>query len=891
VSPQFEQGVNFLVMSVLVTLFTWIYIGNRQQRVGLWMLGWIAIFVHFAAELMASFSLLSLNWTNFIRIATLEVAGVSFVLSVSEVYATTRRRVLYFLLFGLPSIIYLALLIWAPQHRWMFPALVIGSTAALLGNSWRYYRKKSLSFYLLVAIPGAYAVWSGIIAASFPAIGVMYYLSIFYFVAGLLYVQYYKRFTPGVLTASVSFVLWALALPLGWFLAQRHMAPDLSSVFWDLPKYMVAFGMILTLFESETAAATSAARQYRSLFEGNLASVYVSTVQGELLDCNAACVNMYGYSSKEEMLAKPTLSLYRELRDREKFLEHLQKDGQVINYECRQRKKDGTLFWILERATIFVDASGRQIIEGTAIDITERKQAEMALKESEERFATLFRQSPLGCGIVSLDGVFLSANEALEKLLRRPIEQIVGKTSVELGLWKSQEDRNRFLRRLRAEGSIRNLEIEFTDTSGNKHVGLYFGTLVRIADQECIFGMQMDYTEQRELEAKFLQAQKMEAVGRLAGGVAHDFNNMLGVIGVYAELLEARLGQEKALHDYCRKILETTQRAGSLTGQLLTFSRKEMRQPAPLKPNHAIHESAAILSRLIGEDIEIILELDATGMIVIDKIHFEQILFNIAVNARDAMPAGGLLTITTHDSYHTPPSSPAGAAAFTHYVNIKIRDTGTGMDERTRLRAFEPFFTTKETGRGTGLGLATVYGIVQQCGGEINIESQLGEGTQINISLPATEDVETIEEKEISLDPMQGSGHILLVEDEVELRNANAEFLASIGYSVTCAGSGLEALKLLDAIDHIDLVISDVVMPKMNGREFANRLLEVRPAAKLLFVSGYTDEVILKTGVSRPGTPFLQKPYTLKQLAAKIHEVLASEVRETVNDRTLANGD
>jgi two-component system cell cycle sensor histidine kinase/response regulator CckA len=891
VSPQLEQIVIFSIMSILVTLFTWIYIRNRQQRVGLWMLGWISIFVHFAAALLASFSLLGRNWALFLKVGTLEVAGVSFVLSVSQVYATRLRRIVYFLLFGLPSVVYLAVEIWAPEHRWVFPTLVLGSTAAVLADSWRYYRTKGLSFYALLAAPGTYAIWSAIKALSNPEIGLLYYVTTFFIVAGLLYIQYYKRFTPGVLTTSISFVLWAMVFPVSSILHSYHLGPPGSSVVWDLPKFMVAFGMILTLFENETAAANSAARQYRSLFEGNLAAVYVSTLEGRLLDCNTAFVNMYGYSCKEEILALPTVTLYSGAKDREAFLQHLQKESQVINYECRQRKKDGSLFWILERATIFSDPAGQQIIEGTAIDITERKQAEIALKESEERFATIFRHSPVGCAIVSLEGVFLNGNEALEKLLGRPTDQIIGKTGVELGLWKSQEDRAQFYRRLRAEGSIKNMEIEFVDTAGNKHIGLYFGTLVRIADQECIFGMQLDYTEQRELEAKFMQAQKMEAVGRLAGGVAHDFNNLLGVIGGYAELLEAALARKEKLRTYCSKILETTQRAGSLISQLLTFSRKEISQPAPLQPSHAIRDLASILPRLLGEDIEIIFELDAAGAIVIDKIHFEQIIFNVAVNARDAMPNGGQLSITTKDKFCPPVPSSSGDGAAVQYLELKIRDTGVGMDEATRLRAFEPFFTTKEKGRGTGLGLATVYGIVQQCGGEITIESRPGEGTQISISLPASEYLEPVEEKETSADPMRGSGHILLVEDEVELRKANAEFLTSIGYSVTCAGSGPEALQLLNTTGHIDLVISDVVMPKMNGPEFANRLLKTRPAIKLLFVSGYADDAVPRTGISSLGAPFLQKPYTLRQLSAKIHDVLTADVPETADDRTLANGD
>jgi PAS domain S-box-containing protein len=853
------------------------------------MLGWITIFAHFTADLIASFIPLSPKWANFIQVGTLLVSGVIFLLSVSEAYATARRRVLFSCLFGIPAIVYLVSDIWAPQRRWVFPTLLLGSITAVLVKSWRYYRIRSLSFYLVLAGPLVYAVWSAFKAVANPDIGVLYYLTTLFIVTGFLYFRYYKRFTPGVVTTGVSFVLWGLVFPVGAILEAHHMGPPDGSAVWNLPKFMVAFGMILTLFENETAAATSAARQYRSLFEGNLAAVYLSTLEGKLLDGNTAFVKMYGYLSKEEMFACHSVRLYAEPEDREAFIGLLQKQGHVINYECRQRKRDGSLFWILERATIFNDPSGRPVIEGTAIDITERKQAEIALKESEERFATIFRNSPVACGICSLEGVFLSCNAALEKLFGRPVEEIIGKTAVELGMWKSQDQRDQFSRRLHAEGSIRNLEIEFTDPAGHKHIGLFFGTLVRIGDQECIFGMQLDCTEQRELEAKFLQAQKMEAVGRLAGGVAHDFNNLLGVIGGYAELLEKHLAKEEKLRAYCNKILATTQRASSLTNQLLTFSRKEISHPAPLEPNRAIRELAVILQRLIGEDIEIALNLNATRSVVIDKTHFEQIIFNIAVNARDAMPTGGQLTITTNDMVRPRSSSPDAEGA--HSVEIHIRDTGIGMDEATRLRAFEPFFTTKESGRGTGLGLSTVYGIVQQAGGDINIESHPDQGAKISISLPAIEYVEATTEQDKLTEPMRGSGHILLVEDEAQVRDANAEFLASIGYTVTCASSGVEALRLLARTGPLDLVITDVVMPKLSGPDFAARLLELRPATRLLFVSGYADEIVLKNGVSQVNTPFLHKPYTLGQLAAKIHEVLTAVAHETANNPTLAKGE
>jgi PAS domain S-box-containing protein len=631
--------------------------------------------------------------------------------------------------------------------------------------------------------------------------------------------------------------------------------------------------MILTLFENQTEVASNAARQYRVLFENNLAAVYVSTLEGRLLNCNSAFLRMYGFKSKEEALACSAKLLYLHPSDREPFLEKLSY-GQVLNYECTQRRRDGTVFWILERATMVEDIDGRSVIEGTTIDITERKQSELALKQSEERFATIFRQSPVGCAILSLDGTFLDVNDNLLRMLALPTEKVIGKNAVELGLWKSQPDRDTFYEKLRNEGSIQNQEVEFKDATGAEHAGLYFATLVRIGDKDGVFGMLLDRTEERELEAKFLQAQKMESLGRLAGGVAHDFNNLLGVIGGYAELLEAKLGNSEGLQRYCTKIIDTTQRASGLTRQLLTFSRKEIVRPIPLQIAQALMELTAILPRLIGEDVELVVDLSANGTVVIDKTHFEQIIFNVVINSRDAMPAGGQIFIETEDLLR-PVLTSSGNVVIGQYVAIRIRDTGVGMDEETRLHAFEPFYTTKEVGRGTGLGLATVYGIVHQCKGEIVLESTPRKGTQVIILLPAVDQGVIAADETADQKIKKGQGRILLVEDQAELRTVSAEFLVSLGYTVHSASTGPEALEFVATAGPIDLVITDVIMPRMNGREFADQLLQLRPNIKLLYVSGYPDDVILQNGISMQGKLYLQKPYSLRQLAQYVQGCLA----------------
>ena len=661
-----------------------------------------------------------------------------------------------------------------------------------------------------------------------------FYIFSFFAVTGMAYYRHFRRFTPGVIVTAVSFFAWGSSCPVGNALIYAHHFSYTGNFLWDLPKFFVAFGMILTLLENQTQVANTVARQFQVLFDNNLAAVYVSTPEGKLMNCNSAFLNMYGFQSKEQALECSAVFLYSYPEEREQFLIDLGRQGRVLNYECKQRRRDGTVFWILERATIVTDPDGNNFIEGTAIDITERKQSEIALKQSEERFATVFRQSPVGCGIVTLDGVFLNVNESLLRMLALPAEKVIGKTGVELGLFSSQSHRDDFYRRLRAEGAIQNMEIRFKDANGVEHIGLYFATLVRIGDKECIFGMQLDQTEQRALEAKFLQAQKMDALGRLAGGVAHDFNNLLGVIGGYAELLESKLENSDGLRRYCTKIIDTTQRASGLTRQLLTFSRKEIVRPEPLQTGEALQELTAMLRRLIGEHIELSVDLRATGTVVIDKTHFEQIIFNIIINSRDAMPAGGQIFVATEEVLR-PVLTPSGTVAISRYVAIRIRDTGIGMDEETRLHAFEPFYTTKELGRGTGLGLATVYGIVQQCRGEIAIESTPRKGTQVNILLPvAVSDTNGASDSN-QQETKKGHGSILLVEDELDLRNVNAEFLTALGYSVTCAGSGPEALDVVTAAGQIDLVITDVVMPKMSGREFADQLLQLRPNTRLLY--------------------------------------------------------
>jgi PAS domain S-box-containing protein len=874
-----------IVFTVVVVLFAWIYIRDRDPMVKLWLLGWIFMLLHLTALPLSDASIIGDRGRVWLRLGPVLVAGTFFLLSVSKVFTTRRSRLYFFLAITLPSLVYLSFLVNSEQEgwfltnsqyqRWIYISLLLISTVFGFFQALRFYGWRSPYFYILsLLLP--YSIWTMWRAAGGDFLqGMFFYVFAFFTVTGVAYYRYFRRVTPGVIFTAVSFFVCATVAPIGNLLYYKlHIGPAPGAFFWDLPRCFVAFGMLLTLLENQSQVAGNVAHQYQVLFENNLAAVYVTSFEGKLLDCNSAFLSMYGFDSKEEALSRSTDLLYSHPSERQRFLNVLDQRGRVLNYECTQRRKDGTPFWILERAVIINGPDGECLIEGTSIDITERKQSELALKQSEERFATIFRQSPVGCGLLSLDGVFLSVNDNLLRMLALPAEQVIGKTALELGFWSSQQQRDEFYQKLRAEGSLQNVEIKFKDSAGKQHVGLYFATLVRIGEKECIFGMQLDRTEERALEAKFLQAQKMEALGRLAGGVAHDFNNLLGVIGSYAELLEQKLAESEDMRRYCDKIIETTQRAAGLTRQLLTFSRKEVVRPMPLETRQALTELTAILPRLLGEDIELVVNLHATGTVIIDKTHFEQIIFNIVINARDAMLSGGQIFIETEDIFRPAPL-PGDGATVEQFVAIHIRDTGSGMDEETRQHAFEPFFTTKEVGRGTGLGLATVYGIVQQCRGEIGIESSPRKGTQINILLPAVASPKPETGNGAVQKMKKGEGHILLVEDEEELRNVTAEFLALLGYKVTCAGSGPEALDIAAGNSRIDLVISDVIMPRMNGREFADRLVHLRPHTKLLYISGYADDVVLRSGISMKSMVFLQKPYSLRQLAGAVQSLLS----------------
>jgi PAS domain S-box-containing protein len=389
-----------------------------------------------------------------------------------------------------------------------------------------------------------------------------------------------------------------------------------------------------------------------------------------------------------------------------------------------------------------------------------------------------------------------------------------------------------------------------------------------------------DETERRQLEEQLRQAQKLEAVGRLAGGIAHDFNNLLTIINGYCNLVLSGTDRDSLAYGLIEEVLKAGNRAASLTHQLLAFSRKQVLQPVVLDLNEAVASNQKMLRRLIGEDVALVTDL-APGLrpIRADPGQVEQVLLNLAVNARDAMPRGGTLVVQTANvrvgeaGAEACPELPPGP-----YVRLEVRDTGTGMDAATLAHMFEPFFTTKGPGRGTGLGLATVYGIVKQSNGHIRVTSAPGRGTTFTIYFPPVDEAAPLPATRLSFsDAPRGHETVLVGEDEGGVRGLICQILAALGYTVREARSGADALALADRHEGaLDLLVTDVVMPGMSGRERADRLLAVRPGLKVLFLSGYLDDAILRYGIQTESTPFVQKPFSPQALARKVRELLGT---------------
>jgi two-component system cell cycle sensor histidine kinase/response regulator CckA len=562
--------------------------------------------------------------------------------------------------------------------------------------------------------------------------------------------------------------------------------------------------------------------------------------------------------------------------------------------EYRFRRGDGTFAHVYARGYVVRGPEGRpRRMIGAMLDITARKESEQALRDSEERLRMALDGGQIGTWDWDLrnDAVRWGGHAA------RVFNVMPGSAPLRFEAFLGMvhpEDRtglDEAMRHAIAQGVP--LDIEFRALSeaalANPHTSHHETRWVAAQGQAYtddrgepvrMLGVMQDITERKRLESQFLQAQKMEGIGRLAGGVAHDFNNLLTAVLGYIEMAGTKLERDNPAHEYFGSIRHAAERGASLTRQLLGFARRQITEPRVVDLDALVVQMQDLLRRVIGEDVELrIVTARDLGSVRLDPAQFEQVLMNLVINARDAMPNGGTLTIESRnvdldESY----ARQHQGVQPGHYVMLAVSDTGMGMTEDVSRHLFEPFFTTKPPGRGTGLGLATCYGIVKQNGGHIWVYSEYGRGSTFKIFLPRTGEAAV---SEAPADPASGTvaGHetVLVVEDEPMVRAISVESLEMLGYRVLQASNGEEALEVARAFaGAIDLVVSDVVMPLMGGPALVQRLRIERPHVKVLFVSGYTDDAIVRQGVLEPGVEFLQKPFALAALARRIREILGA---------------
>ncbi len=649
---------------------------------------------------------------------------------------------------------------------------------------------------------------------------------------------------------------------------------------------VVSVGRDITERKQADEALRKSEERFRLFFENQPEYCYMVSPEGKILNINKSALTTLGYD-KEEIIGKPLITTVyaHSSRERAKSLFRKWKEtGELRNEELNIITKDGIERTVLLSVDALKDDKGN-IYQSISVqrDITKRKKAEIKLKESESRHKVLFEASADGILIVDTKTKeFKYANSALcrmlgyseEELKTMGVEDIHPKESLEyvISEFDAQAKGEKTLAQnipcLRKDG-----EIVYTDINA---------TLALIDGKNCDVFFFRDITEHRQLEEQLRQSQKMEAVGRLAGGVAHDFNNLLTAMLGYSEMLIADPGLNDTQRKYIEEIKKSSERAASLTQQLLAFSRKQILKPKILNINTLIADIKKLLHRLIGEDIHLISKLDSKlGVIKADPGQVEQIIMNLVVNARDAMPMGGKLTIETRNVYLDEEYGKARADVQPgRYVMLAVSDTGHGMDEETKEHLFEPFFTTKEKGKGTGLGLSTIYGIVKQSEGYVCVYSELNKGTSFKVYFPRVDEVEKEDENIFKESKsLTGSETILIVEDEEMVRNLIYESLKIFGYDLIEAGNGKKALQVCktDSEKQIQLLITDVIMPDMGGSELAKKLEKLKPNMKVLYISGYTDNAIVHHGVLDAGVAFLQKPFSPKVLAQKVREILNTE--------------
>ena len=781
---------------------------------------------------------------QFAHYSTLEIEAISW----TTISAGT--------LFSAPMV-----LAWAarPQLRWR-PARV--TEGVLLGSS---------------ALVSGLLVYSGLMAER-RVLGLSYVAFPFMMWAAL-------RFGLGGVAALASMVI-AIAMAgtahgHGIF---THRNPEVAILFVDgfsitLAGTALLIGAAIDEARRSMRALRESEAAYRRLTAGASDAILLASPEGRLIDVNARATELLGYA-RGELIGRLDLDLIdpRDLAERPSHAETF-RVGHPILIERRYRRRDGTLVDVEVSATRLEDGRFLRIVR----DISERKRAEAELREALSLVQATLESTTDGILVVDQLGRIRNFNHKFVELWGIPDDVLASRDDERalafvLDQLKEPEAFLTQVRHLYGHPNETSYDLlEFKD--GRLYERYSQAHTVGGVVQGRVWSFR-DITQRLKLEGQLRHAQKMEAVGSLAGGVAHDFNNLLTAIMGHSSLLLARMGEPDPLREDVAEIHRASERAALLTRQLLSFSRQQVIETRVLDLNRVVRSMEQMLSRTLGETIQVVLDAAPAPLwIRADSGELEQVMLNLAINARDAMPGGGKLHLQTApariDADETRLELRAG-----EYARLSFQDTGVGLDPSTRARIFDPFFTTKERGRGTGLGLSAVYGIMKQSGGAVTVESEPGRGARFDLYFPlVAPEPERIEAARGADAPPRGHGRVLLVEDEDMVRDLLREALASAGFDVIAASHGPEALEALERDGApIDLLVTDVVMPRMSGPELARRLSEHRAGLRVLFISGYTADELSNRVSFDHGTGFLQKPFSPPALIRKIHELLEAPV-------------
>jgi two-component system, cell cycle sensor histidine kinase and response regulator CckA len=630
---------------------------------------------------------------------------------------------------------------------------------------------------------------------------------------------------------------------------------------------------------------TSEARNRTLVESAPEAIVVLDMATTRFVDCNSKAVELFGWS-REELMERGPLdisplhqhdgSVTRDVVGG--FLEQVMAGGVPV-FEWLHCDRHGQEI-LCEVQLARLPDPRRALVRGSMTDLRERKRAELALRDVRMRHSAILELSVDGLIVIDQAGRIVEFNRAAERIFGHARSAVIGADMADLLIPPALRQAHRdglaaFLGSDSGVGGANRREMPGVRADGSE-IRVELTTQVIAGTTPPLFsGVVRDITERLRLEEQLRQSQKMEAVGQLAGGIAHDFNNLLTIIQGHTSLLQSTMTADDQHRADVDVIGNAAERAAALTQRLMTFSRRAVVAPKVVELNDVVRESEQILRRLIGEDmrLEVTLDPDA-GRVRVDAAHMGQVIMNLALNARDATPAGGLLTLTTSSVQVDADAPGAQTHPAGRYARLTVSDTGTGMTADVRAHVFEPFFTTKEVGKGTGLGMAVVHGIVEQGGGYIDIDTELGRGTAVTVDLPAVDDAVAAEPDPAPIGAF-GTETILLVEDEDGVRSLMARTLREQGFEVLTAANGTDALQLAARHERPpDLLVTDVVMPGMTGRELADALRQRHPTLKVLFVSGYTDDALLKRGVLEAREALLAKPFLPRELAARVRQII-----------------